>query len=179
MKKWKVLNSEKIIDNKWITVEKQKCYIGNGKTIDDYYIIKKKDYVVLIVEMNNKIFFVKQYRHGAGEIILNLPMGLIDERETAETAANRELYEEIGLETDELKYLGSFYKAPSYISTKVHVFYTNNVKNKSIDKKDPNEEMLITSISKEEIKKLIEKNDIKDMSTIAALFLANKKLNLF
>ena len=42
MKKWEVLNSEKIIDNKWITVEKQRCDIGNNKVIDDYYIIKKK-----------------------------------------------------------------------------------------------------------------------------------------
>ena len=179
MEKWEVLNSEKVVDNKWITIEKQKCNIGGGKIIGDYYTIKKRDYVVIIAEIDNEIYFVKQYRHGIGEIILNLPMGLIDENETVELAAKRELYEETLLEAEQLEYLGNFFLAPSYISTKAHIFYVNRVKRKEEKKNDTNEEILITTISKSEIKRLLKNNIIKDMSTITALYMANDKINLF
>lgn len=179
MQKWEVLNSEKIVDNKWITIERQKCDIGHDKIIEDYYTIKKRDYVIIIAEIDNEIYFVKQYRHGIGEIILNLPMGLIDKNETAETAAKRELYEETCLEADQLEYLGNFFLAPSYISTRAHIFYVNNARKREKEKSDTNEEVLITTISKAEIKRLIESNNIKDMSTVIALYRANNKLNLF
>jgi ADP-ribose pyrophosphatase len=178
MDNWEVIKSEKIIDNKWIVVEKHKCKIGD-EIIDDYYVIKKKDFVILIVEDNDGIYFLEQYRHGIKNSMLNLPMGLIDDGEIPEETAKRELFEETGYDADFLEYLGEFYLAPSYISTKAHVFYSNNLKEISgngIDKKEGN--LILTKISKEDVKNMIRNNEIKDMSTIMAIHVAREKLNL-
>jgi ADP-ribose pyrophosphatase YjhB (NUDIX family) len=178
MKNWDVIESKKIIDNKWIVVEKHKCKIGD-EIIDDYYIVKKKDFVILIVEDNEGIYFLEQYRHGVGESIINLPMGLINDDEIPKETAKRELFEETGYDTDFLEYLGEFYMAPSYISTKAHVFYSNSLKKiggNEMDKKEG--ELVFTKISKEDVKNMIKNNEIKDMSTIMAIHVAREKLNL-
>ena len=181
MEKWKVLESEKIIDNKWIVVEKQKCDVGDNKIIEDYYIVKKKDYVIIVVEDEGSILFLKQYRHGIGEIILNLPMGLIDEAETPESTAKRELMEETGYHADELIFIGEFFLAPSYINSKAHVFYARGAKKKQeIEIPDIGEkDAILLKISKSELKKLLDKNEIKAMSAITALTMTDKKIGLF
>ena len=34
---WKVESSEKIIDNRWLSVRKDKVDLPNGQVIDDFY----------------------------------------------------------------------------------------------------------------------------------------------
>lgn len=180
MEKWKVLNSKKIIDNNWIAIEKHKCDIGQNKILNDYYIVKKKDYVILVIEDDGMIFLIKQYRHGIGKSILNLPMGFIDDGENSEMAAKRELIEETGYESDYLEQVGEFFPAPSYMTSKAYVFYTNKVKkntNKSID--DNEGKISLVKVPKSKLKELLKNNIIKDMSTLTAILISKNKLDLF
>ncbi|MDO8508451.1 MAG: NUDIX hydrolase [Nanoarchaeota archaeon] len=179
MGKWKVLDSNKIIENKWITVEKQKCAINEKTIIEDYYIIKKKDYVIIVAEDNDEILFLKQYRHAIGEFLLNLPMGVIDEGESAEGAAKREFSEETGYEINKIKYIGELFLAPGYLTTKAYLFFTDNIKKIKNRKIDDKENLTLARISKNKLKELIEENVIKDMSTLASIFMVKENLRLF
>ncbi|WP_034448893.1 NUDIX hydrolase [Butyrivibrio sp. AE2032] len=60
---------------------------------------QKCDAVILIVTSadGNKILLNKEYRMAVGDFAYNFPAGLIDEGETIEVAAARELWEETGL----------------------------------------------------------------------------------
>jgi len=60
---------------------------------------QKCDAVILIVTSadGNKILLNKEYRMAVGDFAYNFPAGLIDEGETIEVAATRELWEETGL----------------------------------------------------------------------------------
>jgi len=176
MKKWEILNSDEVIKNKWITVKNQTCKTSDGKIIKDYFIIEKSDYVILIIEDHGEIFFAEQYRHGIGDIIINLPMGFIDKGETKEEAARREMIEETGCGSDSIEFLGSFYQSPSYTPTKAYVFYTNKITKKGNIESDDEEEIKLIKIPKNKVREMIEKNEIKDMSTLSALLLAKDKL---
>lgn len=61
---------------------------------------KKPDAVVLIMhdETGEKILIDREFRLATGEWVYNFPAGLIDEGETPEESARRELWEETGLE---------------------------------------------------------------------------------
>ena len=179
MDRWKVLDSEKVLDSKWISVDKQKVRTSKGRIIDDFYVVKKIDYVILVVENENKISFVKQYRHGRKEIMFNLPMGFINEGESPEEAARRELLEETGQISENLELLGSFYLAPSFTPTKTYVFYTKSARKVGTTKTDINEDLTPIEISKEKVKEMINNNEIKDMSSLIAIYTANKKLRIF
>ena len=67
----------------------------------------KIDSVVLILrdENDERILLNKEYRMATGEWVYNFPAGLIDEGETIETAAERELREETGLHLDSIEYI--------------------------------------------------------------------------
>jgi 8-oxo-dGTP pyrophosphatase MutT (NUDIX family) len=56
---------------------------------------------------------VLQYRHGAGEILLELPAGTFNpNQESPQVAASRELKEETGYTTDTLTHLATLYDNP-------------------------------------------------------------------
>lgn len=62
------------------------------------------DAVIIIChdENNEKILLCKEYRMAVGEWVVNFPAGLIDPGETPEIAAERELFEETGLNLDKI-----------------------------------------------------------------------------
>ena len=82
---------------------KKKVYesISRDKNIDSIDTLRNNhtDGVVIIMtdEDDEKILLNKEYRMSVGGFVYNFPAGLIDDGETPEQAARRELKEETGL----------------------------------------------------------------------------------
>lgn len=87
--------------------EKRYEMISRDKNITGFSQIheRKADAVVLILhnEDNSKILLNREFRLAVGEWVYNFPAGLIDEGETPEIAAKRELHEETGLILSEIE----------------------------------------------------------------------------
>lgn len=75
--------------------------ISRDKNIDSFEAIKnnKTDAVVLIMhdKAGERVLLNREFRMATGEFVYNFPAGLIDEGESFEESAKRELYEETGL----------------------------------------------------------------------------------
>jgi ADP-ribose pyrophosphatase len=83
------------------------------KTFDQLHN-DKEDAVAIIMhdETGEKILLNREFRMAMGKWVYNFPAGLIDEGETPEQAARRELWEETGLEILEIKeWWGTCYSA--------------------------------------------------------------------
>src|SRR5512138_782448 len=86
-------------------------------------IIEHGGSVVLVpVDNDGNILFVRQYRHAAGHDILELPAGTRNGDEPYEDCAAREIREETGMEAGRLQKVGEFYLAPGYSSEFIAVF---------------------------------------------------------
>lgn len=83
--------------------------------------------VVLVVVDGDDLVVVRQSRPGSGSRTLELPSGKLEEGETPEEAAARELAEECGLSAGRLRALGSFWAAPAYSTELVHLFEANGL----------------------------------------------------
>src|SRR5690606_37066895 len=107
---WQKLDSKYLIKEKWATLRVDTCRMPDGTLIDDYYVLEYPDWVnAFALTENNEVILIKQYRHAAGEVILEIPGGCIDPGETPEEAVKRELLEETGYDFESIEPLGSLY----------------------------------------------------------------------
>ena len=78
--------------------------------------------VVLPLDEDRNVWFVRQYRHPAGRELLELPAGVLPAGESPVDGARRELQEEIGMTAGTLERLMSFWLAPGYSTEFMHIF---------------------------------------------------------
>lgn len=72
-----------------------------------YYILEPFDYVqILASDTEGRFLLVKQYRPAIDAYTLELPAGLVDQDEDAETCIRRELIEETGYQAADVELLG-------------------------------------------------------------------------
>ncbi len=179
LKKWKILQSKMVLDNVWCKVRQDEIELPNGKIIDDFFVILRPEIALILPITNNQeIVFVRQYRHGAGEILLELPAGGFDAtHESAETAAIRELKEETGYTAEKATKLATLYDNPVKDDNKIHLFMAENVSKSGEQNLDITEEIEVVLIPVESVLEKITQGEISVSGSIAALFLGLNYLN--
>ena len=104
---WKIEKSEYLIKDKWLNVRADRCISPNGHVIEPYYVIEYPNWInTFALTKENKVLLVKQYRHGIGKTLLELPSGTIEGNENPVETAKRELLEETGYTGDSFKQIG-------------------------------------------------------------------------
>ncbi|BCU67080.1 NUDIX hydrolase [Sulfolobales archaeon HS-7] len=124
--------------------------------------------VVIMANFEGKIVLEKQFRPVIGKWIFELPAGTIDEGESPEQAAIRELREETGLVSSDLKKLLDFYPSPGISNEIMHVFLANNCE-KGDQALEDYEVIELVPLEREQILSMIREGKIEDGKTIASL----------
>lgn len=169
MKKWLLKYSKPIFNSKYISLKENTYELPDGSVCDDYYLIDRPDYVLILAEDNDgSILVERNYRPGPDDFVIELPAGWIDKDESPQEAAVRELREETGW-VGKASYLGSFYLAPSFSAIKGHVVHIKDIKKTSDPEINSLEMPNTTFMNKEAIVKHIQDKTIKEIGIIAAL----------
>lgn len=106
---WQVLARQLLLDRApWLSVWVERVRLGSGVIIDDYYRVDLLSWVaVFAVTDDGRVPLVRQYRHGIGAIMLELPAGYIDGDEETLVTTRRELREEVGGTADSFELVAS------------------------------------------------------------------------
>lgn len=178
MRKWKLLHSEFVLNEPWYRVRKDTIEVHPGHVLDDYYLGIFNDIVLVVAVTADKcIPLVRQYKHGAGEILLELPAGYMEQSEDPLTAAKRELREETGFTAATWRKLGVFFKNPAKArGDNVHLFLALGAKKTSDQQLDENEEIEVVMTPFAEAVSLAWSGKLHASDTVLALLLAEKEL---
>ena len=171
--KWKTLSSEKLFDDLWFKVRKEKCETASGKIVDPYYVYDFPTWVTCFaLTEEGKVIMEKQYRHAAGEICWEIPGGCVDDSDASlEAAVRRELLEETGFEFSTYEYLGKTSANPSTNSNWMHMFLATGGKKIANQQLDPNEEIVVELFTMEEFKEMFRHNQfIQSMHVTCMLY---------
>jgi len=173
LKKWKLLKSTIIVNNQWCKVRQDEIELPTGKIIDDYFVsIRPEVALILPVTSNQEIILVRQYRHGASEILLELPAGTFNpEKESPEAAAIRELKEETGYIAEQVTPLLMLYDNPVKDTNKIHLFIAEDVTKTGQQELDITEEIEVVLVPIEAVMAKIVAGEISVAGTVAAIFL--------
>lgn len=173
-KKWTLVKSKPVFESKWLSVFENDYKLPNGKELKNYYHLARPNYVLIIaIDKDKNIIVERNYRRGVDDFVYELPAGWIDEKETPDEAARRELAEETGY-IAEVKILGEIYPQPSFSSMIAYVALAKiDHSLKDEQKLDHDEHIKYELISLRLIKQMIAEGKIKDMGFLSALQLAS------
>jgi 8-oxo-dGTP pyrophosphatase MutT (NUDIX family) len=87
----------------------------------------------------DRFLMVRQWRHGADELSLEFPGGVLEDGEDGDEAAGRELEEETGWTATSMRKLGTFNPNPAIMSNTVHIFLADGLYRKGKQKLDADE----------------------------------------
>ena len=176
---WEKLSSKYIVRENWATLRVDSCKMPDGTLIPDYYVLEYPDWVnAIALTEDNEIILVRQYRHAAGEVILELPGGCIEKGESPEEAIRRELQEETGYQFTDIEFLSSLYANPATANNKTHCYIARGGQLVGKQQLDKGEEIDIELVSPEKLKELVLSNSFGQALHTSGIFYALLKLGL-
>jgi ADP-ribose pyrophosphatase len=105
-------------------------------------VLRLPDSVSIVAVQDELVVVVRQTRAGADGRTLELPAGSIEEGETPEEAAVRELVEECGLTAAAWSKLGSFWAAPDYATEYVHAYEARELVDVGIGQREEGDDLV-------------------------------------
>jgi ADP-ribose pyrophosphatase len=175
--KWQILSSEYLHKGLWATLRTDKCLMPNGRIVPAYYVLEYPDWAnAVALTEDHKIIMVRQYRHAAGVVSLEIPGGVIETGELPEAGMKRELLEETGYEFNNLELLCKLHANPSTANNITHCYLATGGKKIQAQHLDEQEQIEVEEYTIEEVKQLLADNKITQALHCTTLFYALMKL---
>lgn len=167
---WPVIERHEDYQNDWYTGGYDRVRQPDG-TEKSYYWADLSDAVVVVARKEDELLFIRQYRPTIREYCLELPAGLVEENESYEEAARRELREETGYEAETLTLMEDYWCATGVLRHRRALVFAEGLSSVGTDYGD-NEFIEVRSVPIHEALKLARREPAND-ATLEGIFLAD------
>lgn len=175
MPKFELIKSETLLQGRAFKIRRDHLKTPNGGETKLEIIEHGGSVIIIPVDEEGNLLFVRQYRHAAGVDLLELPAGTRDGDEPFEECAAREIREETGMEAGKLQKVGEFYLAPGYSTEFMAVYLATDLKHNPLEA-DDDEFLEVEKIPVGEAIQRAERGGIPDAKSLAALLFARPYL---
>ena len=175
MPSFKLLKSEPLFQGRAFKIRRDTLKTPDGNETKFDIVEHNGSVIIIPIDADGNILFVRQYRHAAGKDLLELPAGTRDGNEAYEDCAAREIREETGMAAGKLERIGDFYLAPGYSTEFMAVFLATELSHDPLEA-DEDEFLQVEKISVNEAIQMAERGEMPDAKSLAALFLAGPHL---
>jgi ADP-ribose pyrophosphatase len=143
--------------------------IGDGKTTRREIVEHHGAAAIVPLTENREVVLVRQYRYAIAKNLLEVPAGTLEQGETPEECARRELEEETGYKSKDLRKIMEFFSVPGYSTEKIHVYLAKGlIKSEMCTEEDERIELDIIPIQNALEK--VRSGEIQDAKSISALY---------
>ncbi len=176
MAAFKLIKSEPAFQGKAFKVRRDTVKLPNDHEARLEIVEHIGSVVMVPVDDEGSMVFVRQYRHAVGLDMLELPAGTLNGAdEPPEVCAAREMREETGLAAAHLDHLDAFYLAPGYSTELMHVYLATQLSPNPLPA-DADEFLQVQRIPVRDAMSMAERGEIQDAKSVAALLLARAGL---
>lgn len=162
------IRTEPIFEGKMITLQVDTVTLADGRTATRE-IVKHPGAAAVMALLDGKLLVVEQFRKPLEKFQIEIPAGKLDPGEDPLTAAARELEEETGYRSDDLKLLSAFYTSPGFADEKLYIYFTDKVE-LGVQNPDDDEDLRVEAITIEQAEAYIHEGRISDAKTILAVY---------
>ncbi len=111
-----------------IDVSSERLRSANGRVYEVDFVRHPAAAAVVAVDEAGRVCVVRQYRHGIGDFLWEIPAGKLDPAEAPEAGAARELNEETGVTAHRWTPLGLYIPAPGIFTEVIHLYLARELK---------------------------------------------------
>ena len=172
---FELLKSEPLFQGRALKIRRDTLKTPDGNETKFDIVEHGGSVIILPIDADGNILFVRQYRHAAGMDLLELPAGTRDGNEPYDVCAAREIREETGMAAGKLERIGDFYLAPGYSTEFMAVFLATQLRHDPLEA-DDDEFLQVEKIPVKEAIQMAQRGEMPDAKSLAALFLARPKL---
>ena len=150
--------------------------LPSGHVVDDYFVRESNGFcVVFALTAGGDVVLVRQYKHGIGEVVMELPAGMIEPGELPEACALRELVEETGF-AGPIEHVRSFVADPTNSTSRFHLFLVRDAVRVTSPAPDLTEEIDVVLAPPDEVRAMALDGRIAAGSQVAAVLVALEAL---
>ena len=170
-KPWRLLSSQRSESFKIFNLRVDRACSPRTNKAYDFYILESADWVnVIPLTPRNEVVLIRQYRHGIRQGTLEIPGGIVEEKDSPEDAARRELAEETGYRESEMLLLGSVHPNPAFLNNRCYTFLAKGVSLVKEQEQDEKEDIEVVAKPLEQIPTLIRDGEITHALVLAAFY---------
>jgi 8-oxo-dGTP pyrophosphatase MutT (NUDIX family) len=172
IKPWTTIDSKPTGNYRIFTVRTDRKKSPRTGAEHEFYVIDCANWVnVIATTPDNQLVMIEQYRHGTNTVELEIPGGMIDQKDaTPAIAGARELREETGYEGEEPVIIGSIYPNPAIMSNTCHTLFVKNCRSKHPVEWDQAEDLVTRLVPVSNFRRLIATGQIRHSLVVVALY---------
>jgi len=171
----KLLKTETIYRGRTFLLRADELEIRPGVTTRLDIVEHTGAVTMLPLDNAGNIWFIQQYRHSTGGILLELPAGTLGKDEDPLAGAERELQEEIGMKPGKLEHLLDFWLAPGYSTELMRVYLATGLTPSRLEQ-DEDEMIEIEKIPIARAVAMATSGELNDSKSIVSILVAAKRL---
>jgi 8-oxo-dGTP pyrophosphatase MutT (NUDIX family) len=123
---------------------------------------------VVPLTAGEEVVMIRQFRHGAGREVLEIPGGLVDAGEDPAAAAARELLEETGYRAAAVEKIGEVSPNPALFGNRLHSFLARGCVEVATIANDPHEETVVELVPLHDVPGRVAAGEIDHALVLAA-----------
>lgn len=172
---FELISSETLLKGRAFLIRRDHLKTPDGRETKLDIIEHGGSVIIIPVDRDGNLLFVRQYRHATGMDLLELPAGTLEKDEDPAVCAAREIREETGFAADKIEKIGDFYLAPGYSTEFMHVYLAQDLRYDPLEA-DADEFLSVESIPFAKAIQMAAKGEVPDAKSLAALLLATPYL---
>jgi ADP-ribose pyrophosphatase len=178
-RKWEIVSSELIVESPWYNLRRDVCRLPQGSVIDQYYVRVHDGFsVVFALTAERHVVLTRQYKHGIGDVVLELPAGALEPGEDPAACAARELREETGFVAPAFQRIGEFAADPTSSTGRLFLYLARDAARTAAADPDITEDIETVVLPIPDVLALVRSGEIYVQSHVAAIYAALDYLRL-
>lgn len=127
LRPWRELDTRRLLDCRIFSVDESTAESPVDGSRHSYFRLACVDWVQIIpLTSCNELVLVRQYRHGAGQMTLEIPGGLVEAGEDPAQAALRECLEETGYRAEQAEMLAVLNPNPALFPNRLFTYWARD-----------------------------------------------------
>ncbi len=150
----------------------QSVVLADGSIADREVVVHRGAVALVPMVDENHVCLVRNDRHAVGETLLEVPAGTIDEGETPDQTAQRELAEETGYRAGRITRIRDWFVSPGVMTERMFLYLCEDLQPGPTDHQ-PDEWLQTVILSWDDALAMAHDGQIQDAKSILALLISD------